>query len=122
MDCWHLVLILTQGVHHWASSTYSAFHSRSPTLAVTGPVEIHAFSTWNWLFLTNQINRNLVHNFLSAEAFNRVKENKLSTTPHQSVFPWVKHYIASYFESQAKSLDLCSPNWQIMMQKNEFLA
>jgi hypothetical protein len=28
-----------------ASSTYSAFHSRSPTRAVTGPVEIHAFST-----------------------------------------------------------------------------
>jgi hypothetical protein len=39
------------------SSTYSAFHSRSPIRAVTGPVEIHAFS----LFLTNQINRNLVH-------------------------------------------------------------
>jgi hypothetical protein len=30
-----------------ASSTYSAFHSRSPTRAVTGPVEIHAFLTWN---------------------------------------------------------------------------
>jgi hypothetical protein len=28
-------------------STYSAFHSRSPTRAVTGPVEIHAISTWN---------------------------------------------------------------------------
>jgi hypothetical protein len=27
------------------SSTYSAFHSLSPTRAVTGPVEIHAFST-----------------------------------------------------------------------------
>jgi hypothetical protein len=49
-----------------ASSTYNAFHSRSPTLAVTGPVEIHAFSMWNSdskvsLFLTNQINRNLIH-------------------------------------------------------------
>jgi hypothetical protein len=31
-----------------SSSTYSAFHSRSPIWAdVTGPVEIHAFSTWN---------------------------------------------------------------------------
>jgi hypothetical protein len=29
------------------SSTYSAFHSRSPTQAFTGSVEIHAFLTWN---------------------------------------------------------------------------
>jgi hypothetical protein len=29
------------------SSIYSAFHSRSPTRAVTGPEEIHAFSPWN---------------------------------------------------------------------------
>jgi hypothetical protein len=30
-----------------SSSTCSTFYSCSPTLAVTGPVEIHAFSTWN---------------------------------------------------------------------------
>jgi hypothetical protein len=29
------------------SSCYSTFHSRSSTRAVAGPVEIHAFSTWN---------------------------------------------------------------------------
>jgi hypothetical protein len=34
-------------VNEGASSTYSAFHNRSPTRAVTGPVEIHVFSMWN---------------------------------------------------------------------------
>jgi hypothetical protein len=38
-----------------ASSTYSTFHSRSPTRAVTGPVEIYAFSTWNCFNQSTQL-------------------------------------------------------------------
>jgi hypothetical protein len=40
MKCWVLL-----GEGH--PLPYSAFHTRSPTRAVTGPVEIDAFSTWN---------------------------------------------------------------------------
>jgi hypothetical protein len=59
-----------ESVYTWvlwsASSTYSAFHRRSPTRAVTGPVETHFFdvelATQSLsLFLANQINRNLDH-------------------------------------------------------------
>jgi hypothetical protein len=37
-------IVLGEVALHGASSTYSAFHSRSPTRAVT---EIHTFSMWN---------------------------------------------------------------------------
>jgi hypothetical protein len=48
MDKTYLFYVVPQFIAWvYTSSTYSAFHSRSPTRAVTGPVEIHAFSTWN---------------------------------------------------------------------------
>jgi hypothetical protein len=43
----HLLMVLTVSGFIHPLWTYSAFHSRSPSRAVTGPVEIHAFSTWN---------------------------------------------------------------------------